>query len=93
MPTSHLNDVPEPDRERVYPYEIHEGDYVFDLPNDQWLTVDRLIKGRSRWWRLEQDEPGKWTFHHFSDTTITADQAGPGPGPLTGRVFRRKVAR
>jgi hypothetical protein len=90
MPTSHLNDVPGQDRELVDPYEIREGNYVFDLRNDQWLTVDRLIKGRSisQWWRLEQDEPGKWTFHHFSDKTITADQAGLGPGPLAGKVFR-----
>jgi hypothetical protein len=84
-----LDDVPEEDREFVSPPSIRAGDDVFYGAWDKWVRVDRVAAGpqpRYSTWRLEEHEPGKWTFHHsFPDY---------GMGPMaSGPVERRKHSR
>ncbi|WP_406816175.1 hypothetical protein [Mycobacterium sp. M23085] len=88
QPPTHLSDVPESDQEMVSREQITEGDYLFDLPTDQWVTIDRVTgEGTGLGsWKIEQHEPGKWTFHRYTETIVN----DPGANAVMGNVIRRK---
>jgi hypothetical protein len=86
MPFTHLDDVPEEDREQVQPSEIDAGISVFHGPNDHWVLIDRVTgPPTSQWWALELDAQGKCTFGRF-----TSDERYQGGMVATGKPMRRK---
>lgn len=88
QPPTHLDDVPESDREMVSQEQITEGDYVFGLPENRWVTIDRVTgEGTGHGgWKIEEHEPGKWTFHRYTENIIN----DPGANAVMGNAIRRK---
>ncbi|MCA2241158.1 MULTISPECIES: hypothetical protein [Mycobacterium] len=85
-PPVHIHDVPESDRAIVPASAVQVGDCLFDVFNDQWVTIERVRDGSSRSWRIDRDDAGRWTFTIFFE-----GEPQPGPGWAAGNVIRRKA--